>query len=853
MNDITLFLNDTIYPILFERIDTAFPEMNFRRVGRRWESAYKLSGEKSRSGRKDKSVITEKVPHRIMEQGGESLSLIDFYGMRNGISTNTSEGFIEALRGLSAICGVELPKSNNIESYRTYSKKQDALERIASCMKNSLFSDDPKAKAVLSYLTDHRKYNKDFIEFAEFGFLGGSMVDELNSLVSYRDESGDVKELPRGAGTTYSLAIPYRTGGRIKGFVFRTIEEGRVPKYKNAFISASASKKYNLFGLTGINLTGNREIDRDLIIVEGEIDALRASFVGVPNVVAASGGNVYSEALQEAKRRGVKRVTLLFDTEVNKQSQKENYKRLDKAIDTVYEAGLAPFVCYLPSPDGSKVDVDAFLHSHSCDELVQAIERAPAASIFRFNMLVENAIGQEEERELTAKKLEELKSDIIQLANSKYTRPTERGLIFKSFEYCTGERITVDDIQQEADIAKEMQDKALQSQETISLTAEAFRLAKEGKTDEALSLLQEKTTELKKISKEGEFSSLLMNDTVQSIKGSFKNRPVGIGTGYFIETKDGKEEFQIPCGALTYICAPTSHGKSRVLENLAIQLSTNGEEGSVIYFSFEEDASAIKLQLLNMYVNMNLSANNLKSLSSYYKYDIDKFFYKDVKEHYMAEFKKKEGEFFDLLTSGKLRVYYKDYDSTELVEAIRYMSKQIKIKAVFIDYIQLLHKSGTRLQRKDELKDICKDFMALAVETKLPIVMAAQLNREALSPIEMEVQNIAEASDIEHSANIVMLVWNSVVNPRTKSGYFSTKGKEKVLSDEAQKLADKGFDIGTAGKIYITLAKNRGGERNISAVPKFNGNTGRIEPNIIENQQLESDINDFYRNMARKR
>lgn len=833
MSDITDFLNNTIYPLLFERIDTTFPDMSFRRTSRGWESPCKLDGERSKSGRKDKSVITNRRPQRVLENGGDSLTLIDFYGMKNGIDTRSSDGFIEALSSLSRICGVELPQMEGADSYKAQKEKQETLEKVADKMKKSLFSDDPKAKATLSYLTDGRKYDKEFIEFAEFGFVDGSSLEELSSLFSYKDRDGRDIGLPKGVGSTHSLAIPYRTGGRIKGFVFRTIDQECKPKYKDAFISASASKKYNLFGLTGINLTGDGERDRDITIVEGEIDALRASFSGVPNVVAASGGNISKESLQEAKRRGVKRVTLLFDTEGSEDSQRTNYERTKKAIVTIQEEGLTPFVCYLPSVDGSKTDVDSFLQTYSGEQLKATIEEAPTATMFLYGQIVENAIKEQggEGESTTYRNLDEFKRQVIELANNKYTLPTDRGILFRKFQESTGSYITANDLQEEADLAKEIQNKSIQKEETISLTAEAYSLAKNGCIEEALSLLKEHTGELQRISKEKEFSSLLLNDTISSIKDSFQKRPTGVKTGYSFRTKEGEEEFLLPSGALTYICAPTSHGKSRMLENLALQLATNGEDGATIYFSFEEDESAVKLQLLNMYVDMKLSANNLKSLNSYYKDGTKQYFYDDVKRHHLNEFDRKESEFLSLLTSGKLKVFYKDYDSSELIEAIRYLTRQIKVKAVFIDYIQLLHKRGTRLQRKDELKEMCKDFMTLAVDTKLPIVLAAQLNREALSPIEMEVQHIAEASDIEHSANVVMLLWNSVVKPRAKSGYYTTKGKERVLSDEAQDISDQGFDIGTGGKLYATLAKNRGGERNISAVLDFNGNTGRIKPN----------------------
>ena len=97
------------------------------------------------------------------------------------------------------------------------------------------------------------------------------------------------------------------------------------PKYKRIFTSYDMTQKYNLFELTGLKLTGDREKDREIIVVEGEIDALRATYAGLPNVVAGGSGQMYVEALTKAKQRGVERVTLLLDAD---KAEKNTPRRL---------------------------------------------------------------------------------------------------------------------------------------------------------------------------------------------------------------------------------------------------------------------------------------------------------------------------------------------------------------------------------------------------------------------------------------------------------------------------------------------------------------------------------------------
>lgn len=817
MTNLTDFIQNELYPRLFEVVDRAFPSMDFKPYRGGWASPYKLNGERSHDGRKEKSVITRRQPNRVLEQGGESKDLLSLYMEQNGIGSP-----VEAVRQLCPILGLTLPQMEDNEAYRAYREKQDRLEALDLKMREALYTEE--GRGTLAYLRENRGYSDEFIKFAGFGFLSPSIREELRDTIYIKQE----------IGVTHFLSLPYRTGGNIQGFVFRRAYYDGGQKYLNAFISEKASKKYHLFGLTGLRLTGDGERDRDITIVEGEIDALRATFAGLPNVVAVTGGNVSAEALQEAKKRGVKRVTLLFDYDTPKEGQtledkqEETDRKIEKAIATINEAGLTPFVASFPN-DGGKVDADSFLREHSKEELEEIIATATSGAQWLGYRLLSRATEGKSEG-LTEKELHELKRQTIELCNSPYTSATDRDIILRNLAEATGGYITAETLQEEADLLKLAQDRDRQKQETISLAAEALKLATDGKTAEALSVLQEKVTGLQQISRETEYSNLLNMPSAEGVLGSFSEKPTGIATPYAFDTKDGKIPLQLPTGALTYICAPTSHGKTRMLENLALYLATDGEPGDVLYFTFEEDTTAVDLELLNIYADMRLSGNNLRTLSSYYRNGEDRYF---KGERAPEAFKHKEAEFLSLLTSGKLRVYYKDFDSSALIGAIRYIAKNIRVKAVFIDYIQLLHKAGTRLQRKDELKEICKDFMDLAVETSLPIVMAAQLNREAYSPVDMAVQNIAEASDIEHSANIVLLLWNSAVKPIPgKGGYYIRNKGEATLSDEAKLLESRGFHIGEEGKLYAILAKNRSGARNIDAILDFDGNTGKIKPNL---------------------
>ena len=834
MSTITDFIQYELYPALYERIDTAFPRMEFRRArGGDWHSSHYLNGEPTRPYREDKTVVTRRVPTRALEQGGGSLSLVSLYLQQTGHSPEAKGAeLIEALRSLAGICGLTLPEVDT-EKYRAYRERQEGLEKAASEMTTALFSED--GRGTLRYLTHERGYSEEEILAMGLGYCSEAIAKQLDGA-------------PLGAGTDYTLAIPYRSGGRLLGFKLRAVEKWVKPKYKN---TAGLPKSASLFGLTGLKLTGNGEKDRDLTIVEGELDALRAQIRGVENIVAAAGLDVSEEALKEAKRRGVKRITVLTDTEESEEHAREearrgrydedeaarraekrradNEEKVGRAIHTIAASGLVPLVATLPAgEDGEKVDVDSYLNEHSKEELQKIIDGAQTGANYLFYRIYDKAVARQGgEPTITDKAYNDYKEETIALLNDvEVVSPVDKDIILSLFAKSTdGVGITKEALLAEADARKQAEDRIRQDRLTKELLEKAQSLASSGETEETIKLLAENLPKLRKIAKETEFSSLLTTPTADSIREKLRTRPEGVRTGYVLSTGNRAERLVLPAGGITLVAAPTTHGKSTFLRNLALQTAMDGEEGTVLYFSFEEDTESTVVEFVNTYVGLELTTpskdyNNLTTIAEYYRTDSTRY----IKHEAVDTFKEKEAEFMrDYVEAGRLRIYDNDYSSNELIDAIQYIAKSLKVKAVFVDYVQLLYREGNRLQRNEELKEIAKELRQTAKALKLPIVLAAQLNRDAKSPTEMHSQNIADSADLEREANKVLLLWNSAFNPTNGNAY-----------EERKIEVEKRPELGQGGRIYARLAKNRGGVPNIDALLNFNGNTGRIETNYEE-------------------
>lgn len=800
MSDLYFFINNELKPRLWNHIPSIFPDMDFKLIGNKWQSNKHYDGTEGTGPKRDRSVITSTKPNGIWDNTRqEAKEIFALYKEQNNLTT------WEAVTRLCAIVGIPEPETTQEakENYRRSEERRNALEESAKRQKEALYT--PEGASTLNYLHS-RGWTDEEIEKAELGYIS---VNEAHTIVNQDD-----------IGTDYTLSIPLRSGGRIYGFKFRTIN-AQAPQNRKYVYLTGTTKGDNLFNLTGI-LQENGSI----VVVEGELDALHAQVRGINGVVATGGGKLTEELLQAATGRGIKRITLLFD----KDEKGEEF--IKDSISVAWGKRISVLVATYPDetlPDGTKIhDTDEYLRAHTPDELKSLIENAKTASKYLLESLVSKAIQENGGMDVIKDAVErDLTRRVISLANS-IPDQTERDIVLLSYSEIIDGAISEDALKAVANEERAIADNLRKKQQATEASNKAASLLKDGKVDEALSVMGEAYTSLQKIGARQKYSSLLALPSESSLSNRMKNKQGELHTLYEFEhpTTHEKERFTLPTGAITFIVAPTSHGKSTLLQNIALQIAKAGGEGTTLYFTFEEDADSVTLQLLNKYMGeefcRNYSSshsNNLRAITHYYMTGEDKYIAKDK----LSIFHQKLNTFMaSLYNSGKLRLFYEDYDSTELIEAIRYIHSQTKVKAVFIDYIQLLSKNGNRKQRTEELKDICKDLKDLCIETQLPIVVAAQANREVTSPLEMHSQKIAEAADLERIANKILFIWNS--------NFAAQKSKDSSKEIEAFEKRT-GIKLGNGGKIYAKLTKNRGGVVNIEATLDYNGNTGVIKPN----------------------
>jgi replicative DNA helicase len=239
-------------------------------------------------------------------------------------------------------------------------------------------------------------------------------------------------------------------------------------------------------------------------------------------------------------------------------------------------------------------------------------------------------------------------------------------------------------------------------------------------------------------------------------------------------TKTGFESIDdkivgISPGQLIVLAARPSMGKTALALNIGQKIAENYNE-HVVVFSLEMLHSELTQRLISM-----------ESLVNSQKFKSREFNAEDLKKIANASEK-----------LSKLPVIIDDYSSTSLArirtQCLRYKAKHGKLRAVVVDYLQLMTMEETKKGNKaDDIGVITRGLKLLAKELECPVILLSQLNRgvEGRDNKRPMLQDLRSSGDIEQDADMVWFIYrDEVYNADTKD------------RSEAE----------------IIIAKNRGGE-----------------------------------------
>jgi len=380
---------NTAKPFVYEHVADLFPAYQFQRKNPgspsrdHWASRYKLDLSIPKLKNAEKTVIY-RSDMRFREQGDwdNPVGIMDLYMKLYGISD-----IFRAYQQLSADYQLGMPEKDSPQVVRKVTERANTatiLDELVDYFAWNLENNtSAKAIAVRRYLTGNRGFTKDQISRLNLGFVPdwgkvmlyitkqkGHSLEDLTRACEVRNSDGKTS-----VGRTHTLAIPYECGGILKGFIFRRVGEGSGPKY---IASQDLDRKTVFF-----NIKADSD-PKDIIIVEGEFDALKAESEGVENVVAIGGAEIAGERRRQVEdallRRGVKRITLCLDLDAAtddpaQAKTRERYEHILRSVHTIKDVDITfenIFVATFPYPS----DPDEYIRKNGVAAFKELIDKA---------------------------------------------------------------------------------------------------------------------------------------------------------------------------------------------------------------------------------------------------------------------------------------------------------------------------------------------------------------------------------------------------------------------------------------------------------------------------------------------
>jgi len=245
---------------------------------------------------------------------------------------------------------------------------------------------------------------------------------------------------------------------------------------------------------------------------------------------------------------------------------------------------------------------------------------------------------------------------------------------------------------------------------------------------------------------------------------------------------------------LITLAARPGQGKSALAGNLAINLAL-GQGEPVGFFSLEMSEDELNARMLSTISEVNLQA----------------FVSKEYNEERRTKAMKSMALNMPKLVNAPIHIEPRtDITINQIRAEARRMVRNNGIKAVFVDYLQLVGTRGNNNNRVQEVGQISRGLKSMAMELDLPVIALAQLNRQIENDNNRapRLSDLRESGAIESDSDVVAFIW---------------------VED---------FNIADGGRLLtrITVAKNRAG-RSGSFHLCFNRDYSRFE-DWRDNQDL---------------
>lgn len=853
---------------IWENPERAF-NCQFRQSGRYWEN---LRGDEYDERGKIRLALTNDGGNIMVFYNGSSRQeQTDVFTYVGEYVLNTRD-FKETLLRLAELYGIALQFST--EERQALTRSALAREVTASLVEALRRNPDG---ATAKYLRDVRGIENDGTHFGEL--TKRSIADAKASLtqrgIKYTDD--DFKALgitDYYAEQGYNCVIPYYVNGSPRGFVLRNTRPDCEPKDRYRYSQ----------GLGRGGYCDNLTHGEPAVIVEGQFDAVRLIQAGITNVIGIGGAKIGEDIARLLKAHGITEITYIPDLEYNEQGERKT-KIVADAIRAFQSAQVdgepvvrSLYVAELPTPDGVnlngvKVDADTYGKEHGNEALASVVFNCTASWAWELDALMTWARAQERERgNVNISAFQSKFNDIYTRVGSPYERQRLRDTIdgneiYRAFGVTPQALENADEWRRNTETNNRTKDGAAALSKAIA----------EGASPDTIRAIVRDLNDAVASNTRDEWNEQLARPFADELN-AIKEQPETLKTKWEVGTvsKNGTyykhDTIEFYPADIEVFCAPTSHGKTMVLFQSVLDLIATTNK-TYLYVSCEENKRQLLERALNVYIDIPTTADGLKhddkgnpikgaycfkeqtrkkTIKAVVRGDVPPYEYPSFmgrSEHYDELKRQIQGwiDGYERNVFPRLKLVHTEASIESICSNIArtvedYRRQGVDVGGVFVDYMQLLTTDNRNYSRHDELKDICKALKDCAARTELPIIIAAQLNREVLKQgIDgITVANIGEGADIERIAHDIYLVWQI---DKTQESLYTTTDGNGITTVNPRNLNTRSKRIFTrpsighderelkTGYIYIERMKARDGKTEGWGLLPYDGERGFIGNN----------------------
>jgi DNA primase catalytic core len=375
------FLDREVYPALFDRLDGAFREYGFKRKGNRWEATTEATRALPGSPRPESVCCYANRPWGLVIHGREFVRFLDLV---NGGTKPTGADFPEAVGKLADLAGLTMParQVSHEEAERNARRhaRRSALETVAALCREALQS---QAGAKAREYLESRGLNAAAQEA-----LGLGLYPPVATIDKALREAGHDVNAARSEGLIFD---------RMEGYaIFPWGDASGQPMtlYGRWPAKAAPTSNPKTLSLPGQGSKASplyfdrarRAGHKDLILVEGLVDAALLQAKGESNVVACMGASFSGSQLETLDRYDVRSVTICLDPDGAGETGTL------ACIRALYEKGINAYVAPVV-PEGK--DPDEYVLSRGLDAWRNHIGQAEHAFRYKARALVKAHMGEE--------------------------------------------------------------------------------------------------------------------------------------------------------------------------------------------------------------------------------------------------------------------------------------------------------------------------------------------------------------------------------------------------------------------------------------------------------------------------